>query len=448
MAVSSRTADPVTAIHRALGNQRSAALATAARTAFAMSEASHGAGLPLPVGLRSSMEHAFAAAAGGMSPGTSVMSEPGDAGERHADAVAARVVSTPAGPSSTTGPASTGRPDFGAVRLHTGPRAERAARSVSAAAYTVGNDIVFGAGQYRPDTPAGRSLLAHELTHVLQHRAGGPRLSRKELSASVAGANRSGVAPTDWLDLDRQEWEMLSLQGLERSLSPTNTFMRAVFHNTKNVLPNEYTTVRQRHDYYDLISYVLQFDPNTPAALRDVRFFHATTVVTGAPGIGSVDTPLGAIMLGQDSRQILRDVNEQLFALNMKVIHNLLFEWHEPRDPVSGAAGGISSFDFDVRMVETEQQSVATFVGANQARFTGAVVDDLNKLLDPDKFGQSFNPSKIGFEWARKALGVPALDFRDINHRKAIGFAEVHVFHRKSYAEYEAFLRLRTKAGR
>jgi hypothetical protein len=58
--------------------------------------------------------------------------------------------------------------DFGRVRVHTDARADASARAVSALAYTVGTDIVFAAGRYSPGTGAGRALLAHELTHVVQ----------------------------------------------------------------------------------------------------------------------------------------------------------------------------------------------------------------------------------------------------------------------------------------
>jgi hypothetical protein len=61
--------------------------------------------------------------------------------------------------------------DFSGVRIHTDERAVESARSVNALAYTVGNDIVFGAGQYAPTLPAGQKLLAHELTHVVQQGA-------------------------------------------------------------------------------------------------------------------------------------------------------------------------------------------------------------------------------------------------------------------------------------
>ena len=58
--------------------------------------------------------------------------------------------------------------DFGDVRVHTDSTAAQSARAVNAHAYTVGQDVVFGSGQYQPQTEAGAHLLAHELTHVVQ----------------------------------------------------------------------------------------------------------------------------------------------------------------------------------------------------------------------------------------------------------------------------------------
>jgi len=55
--------------------------------------------------------------------------------------------------------------DFSRIRVHTDARAAASAAAVGAAAYSVGPHLVFGAGRYAPHTPAGRALLAHELTH-------------------------------------------------------------------------------------------------------------------------------------------------------------------------------------------------------------------------------------------------------------------------------------------
>lgn len=70
--------------------------------------------------------------------------------------------------------------DFSRVRVHLGPTAEQSARAVNAHAYTVGQDIVFGAGRFAPNTPQGRQLLAHELTHVVQQSQGSLALQREE----------------------------------------------------------------------------------------------------------------------------------------------------------------------------------------------------------------------------------------------------------------------------
>lgn len=58
--------------------------------------------------------------------------------------------------------------DFSDVRIHSDEKASESANAIKALAYTVGNDIVFGKGQYQPKTSEGRRLLAHELTHVIQ----------------------------------------------------------------------------------------------------------------------------------------------------------------------------------------------------------------------------------------------------------------------------------------
>ena len=66
---------------------------------------------------------------------------------------------------------------LGSVRVHTGPQAEALNRAVSARAFTVGNDIFFGQGEYKPSSPEGRELIAHETAHTIQQRGavkGGP----------------------------------------------------------------------------------------------------------------------------------------------------------------------------------------------------------------------------------------------------------------------------------
>ena len=63
--------------------------------------------------------------------------------------------------------------DLGQVRIHTGSEPAGLARSVQATAFTLGQDIFFGADSYAPQTPSGQRLLAHELAHTVQPGTGG-----------------------------------------------------------------------------------------------------------------------------------------------------------------------------------------------------------------------------------------------------------------------------------
>ena len=90
--------------------------------------------------------------------------------------------------------------DFSHVRVHTDARAAESARAVNAVAYTVGRDVVFDAGRYAPETPAGQGLLAHELTHVVQQRSAPANLPREirmgaASDALEADARASETAP-------------------------------------------------------------------------------------------------------------------------------------------------------------------------------------------------------------------------------------------------------------
>jgi hypothetical protein len=113
--------------------------------------------------------HAFGQLIGRV-PGDGIMPD----GVVHPDV--ASTIATTNGSGHTLDPASRERlaphvgDDLGDVRVHTDTTADALARSVSARAFTTGTDVYFAAGEYRPGTRDGDSLLAHELTHVTQQR--------------------------------------------------------------------------------------------------------------------------------------------------------------------------------------------------------------------------------------------------------------------------------------
>ena len=163
--------------------------------------------------------------------------EPGDTYEKEADRVADRVIMTPAspaasgtrqhiqhlgvqttwstdvvpitvnhalaepgGPMELTSRRDTERHlghDFSRVRVHSDAIAERSARDVNVRAYTLGHDIVSGAGGFKPETHEGRWLIADELTHVIQQTGGAPHLRRRTWTEHAPAAP-SRLSPHDF----------------------------------------------------------------------------------------------------------------------------------------------------------------------------------------------------------------------------------------------------------
>lgn len=86
--------------------------------------------------------------------------------------------------------------DFSRVRVHADAKAGESSRAINALAYTVGRDVVFGEGQYAPQTTSGRQLLAHELAHVVQQGFSNRQVQRQvaapemEAGTSPAASNK------------------------------------------------------------------------------------------------------------------------------------------------------------------------------------------------------------------------------------------------------------------
>ena len=69
--------------------------------------------------------------------------------------------------------------DFSKLRVHSDAKAAESAQAIAAAAYTIGNDIVFGEGEFNPQHNEGRRLIAHELTHVVQQSKGTRKVQKQ-----------------------------------------------------------------------------------------------------------------------------------------------------------------------------------------------------------------------------------------------------------------------------
>src|SRR5271166_1960391 len=88
--------------------------------------------------------------------------------------------------------------DFSRVRIHLNNRAAVSARAVGALAYTVGNSIVFGNGQFRLDEQRGRRLVAHELAHVVQQGHLAANGNSNQLQRQIDDDNKIPENYPDW----------------------------------------------------------------------------------------------------------------------------------------------------------------------------------------------------------------------------------------------------------
>jgi len=86
---------------------------------------------------------------------------------------------------------------FNDVRIHTDEQAAHSAQSMNARAYTLGRDIVFNTGEYRPGTIDGDRLLAHELTHVVQQRKHPDTIQRWSFGSGTPPHSDYSVVPKD-----------------------------------------------------------------------------------------------------------------------------------------------------------------------------------------------------------------------------------------------------------
>ncbi len=135
-------------------------------------------GRPLDGSHRREMEHRLsnASRAVAIDPVRGGSSElvdgPGDHFERNAERV-----STQNAPTSKAPPSF----DFRNVRVHADSTADRAARAIDADAFTIGSNIAFRAGRYDPSSSRGKTLLAHELTHVVQQAGGSRQVQRQSV---------------------------------------------------------------------------------------------------------------------------------------------------------------------------------------------------------------------------------------------------------------------------
>jgi len=172
------------------------------------------------------------------------------AGEAIVPSVVAEVVSSPGCSLETTMRElmeSRFAHDFSEVRVHTDARAGESARNLGARAYTVGPEIVFGAGEYAPGTGEGRRLLAHELVHVIQQEGPLSHTSAAWLQRQAAEDITAQVGPVSGrggLIHDTSRKRMSIIVGPNDTLRTIARRLLPIWNNAQPFTPPEAATPR------------------------------------------------------------------------------------------------------------------------------------------------------------------------------------------------------------
>jgi hypothetical protein len=113
---------------------------------------------------------------------------------------------------------------FAGVRIHSGPEAAASARAVNARAYTVGQHLVFGEGEFNPAAHSGRKLLAHELTHTIHQLEGQAATSAKLVQRTPK--KDDDTIDVDLVAVDPEEAERLKKEGIDLPKVSQETYQK------------------------------------------------------------------------------------------------------------------------------------------------------------------------------------------------------------------------------
>ena len=175
--------------------------------------------------------------------------------------------------------------DFSKVSIHENAEAQRSAQSINARAYTLGNNIVFGQGQYSTGTTDGKRLLAHELTHVVQQQSMPTTIQREtETDVTVHAPEgppgctleqHSAIFPAV---LTAEQWLQTAVSGLDTYIGNPSDADSATTRNALNRHFNttDTSTASTLRDRLDLIRRDLRQRGNS--ANPDPRRRHVFTV--------------------------------------------------------------------------------------------------------------------------------------------------------------------------
>lgn len=266
--------------------------------------------------------------------------------------------------------------DFSRVRIHTDGAAACAAAAIGARAYTVGQEIVFGQGEYAP-TPGGRRLLAHELTHVVQQAAPGaaPRIQRQPKEAG-AGELTLEDAPPAPSKLAPFEPQLVDIPGsAEPAKCPANTKLGDIAPDPPCALASE-----------PVDGDVILFCPDSDAFLDQAEADRLRTLGRTQPHGTAFRLQAHASNEGPGGAAQARKYNENLACHRGKRAAHVLMDVGVPESDIALSSGGPTDrFGKDAKLRHMNRNVVVGTVKPGAAAPAGPVTGGMRGIADAAK---------------------------------------------------------------
>lgn len=279
------------------------------------------------------------------------------------------------------------------VRVHSGPESAAAAERLDARAFTVGQDIHFGAGEYAPGSAAGDHLIAHEVAHTVQ--AGRDGSADVHASARVA-------APGDACEVEAETFADAFMAGGTAAVTGATGAVHRAPRSSGYVL--EVPTVRiagskaTQAGPADPGAAGIDIEPE-PVDVIDAAFETANTIYQGAAGLAVTRGPhleLEADFLGKDRALNEGDVADPAMAITAELARLL----KKGRVPGHITSYWVPRFRSSLRFPESQQKSGAAFT---------AYYDQLPKDSTSVVLSDNARADSLAHELGH-ALGVDPLD--------------------------------------
>lgn len=278
--------------------------------------------------------------------------------------------------------------DFSHVRVHTNQQAAASAAAVQARAYTVGSDIVFGAGEARHGF-RGSHLLAHELTHVVQQTGGTSGL----LTPQPIGLSRKPAIDPKVLE-DVQEVESREVQAKDNEIGNAESDLEKRLQARLSDIENE----------------LANLPPSTKAAAKKKAALEAERKRTLQQVLDKPDQYINSdrrkkVVNAVHTRDRLKNKRQQLDQT-----------WHK----------------YDEQFAAPEVTETLASKGFTNAELKALVGQESSDLTNTDLHGDKAGIGQIGKKETEEAGGKPA---DRLNPKKAIPLAAQVLIDKANYLE-------------